>query len=84
MNASIDYAPDARGQKGEPIDLTKAALSGLREADTLTRVGGSGTAPQVVITRDGQEIGRVQFAQDAHGGWLLGQATLCGGLGLPS
>lgn len=85
VNASVDFAPDARGPKGDPIDLAKAALSGLRGTDILTRVAGlDSTSAQIVITRDGQEIGRVQFDQDPDGGWLLGQAVLCGGLGLPS
>jgi hypothetical protein len=85
LNASVDFAPDARGQKGDPIDLARSALSGLRGTDVLTRAAGSDSATtQIVISREGREIGRVQFDQDPDGGWLLGQATLCGGLGLPS
>lgn len=85
VNASVDFAPDARGSKGDPTELARAALSGLRGTDLLTRVAGSdSTSTQIVITRDDQEIGRVQFDQDPDGGWLLGQAVLCGGLGLPS
>ena len=85
VSASVDVAPDARGSKGDPIGLAKAALSGLKETDILTRVAGSDSASaQIVITRGGQEIGRVQLDQDPDGGWLIGQAVLCGGLGLPS
>jgi hypothetical protein len=83
LSRSVDFAADARGPSGDPVDLARAALSGLLPTDVLTRsTESTANDVTVVVTREVQEIGRVQFVRDSHGGWLLVQATVCGGLGI--
>ena len=78
------FTEDARGPKGDPVELARAVLSGLRPTDRLTRLDEAGGGTRVVITRDKQELGGVHFFRDPDGGWLLDGADLCGGLGIPS
>jgi hypothetical protein len=76
---SYDYAADARGSKANPTRLAIRALTGLRPTDVLARADVS-DGGAVLVVRDDQQIGRLEYVRDPDGGWLLVRATLCGGL----
>jgi hypothetical protein len=80
VSRTDDFTADARGPRGDPVELARASLSGLGPKDDLSaKVDETGTV--VSVARDGTEIGRVHFLRDADGGWLLDTAVLCADLG---
>lgn len=74
------FPADARGSKGDPIELARATLHGLLPTDTLGRIDLEGVVVQVF--RDGRRIGRLHYLRDPDGGWILAEVLLCEGLGL--
>jgi hypothetical protein len=76
----IDYAPDARGKPGDPLDLARAAVAGLQTGDVVER-SDPAEVGAVRIVRAGELVGNVTYASDETGGWLLDGGWLCGGLG---
>ena len=81
VNASLDYGPDARGKPGEPVDLARSAISGLRAGDVLERADPA-DAGAVQVVRAGEIVGTVTYMSDGHGGWLLVGGAMCAGLGI--
>lgn len=81
---NIDYAPDARGKAGDPVDLAKAVIAGLRAGDLVERGDPTELGSAVRIVRAGETIGNLTYVSDAKGRWLLVGGTLCGGLGVKS
>jgi hypothetical protein len=80
VSASYDFAADARGAKGDPLSIARAALMGLQPGDTVELDAGTDSEAFVMVNRDRAEIGRLYLFRDPEGGWLLGRATLCAGL----
>jgi hypothetical protein len=81
VSRADDFTADARGPKGDPVELARAALTGLAASDSLAREDEAGGVV-VTIVRGGSEVGRVHFVQDPDGGWLLDGAVLCAGLAM--
>jgi hypothetical protein len=73
------YAPGARGDRGDPVDVARTRLTGLREGDTLERAGyPEGTQPIVRVVRDGVVVAKAELFDDGRGGWLLSSLEACG------
>jgi hypothetical protein len=81
VSPTFDYAQGARGKAGEPVDLARVDVGGIRPGDVVERDTAAGS---VRIVRDGAVIGRVTYDPDGAGGWLLVGGTLCDGLGVRS
>jgi hypothetical protein len=80
VSLNLDYVADARGPKGDPIEVARKALSGLQPTDVLTLIDDEEDAT-IVVVRRGQQIGRMHLLSDSAGGWLLVEAMPCGGQG---
>lgn len=77
---SPGYAPGATGDRGDPLDVARARLTGLEEGDVVERALYPGSAPDPVIriVRDGRVIAAATLFDDGQGGWLLGSLEGCG------
>ena len=81
VSPNLDYAQGARGKAGDPVDLAREDVTGLREGDVVERDNAEGS---VRIVRAGAIVGSITYALDGAGGWLLMGGMLCDGLGLRS
>ncbi len=81
VSPSFDYPQGARGKAGDPVELARVDVGGIRSGDV---VEGDVAAGSVRIVRAGTVIGHVTYAPDGAGGWLLVGGTLCDGLGVGS
>lgn len=82
VGLNIDYAPDARGEPGDPVDLARVAVSGLQTGDVVERGVPTELGAAVRIVRAGETVGNLTYASDVNGGWLLAGGMLCAGLGV--
>jgi hypothetical protein len=74
------YAPGAVGDRGDPVEIARARLTGLQDIDVIERAGypkGDGTA-LVRVVRDGAVIAKAELFDDGQGGWLLSSLEGCG------
>lgn len=71
---------DSRGEPGELLPLAQGSVGGVVAGDLFEISRSESGLAAVRIVRGGQEIGRLSFAQDPDGGWLLSEWTLCAGL----
>jgi hypothetical protein len=74
------YPAGTAGDRGTPIEVARARLTGL-EPDDAIEIAGYQDSPSPVlrIVRDGTVVGRVTLADDGTGGWLPGSIEGCGG-----
>lgn len=80
---SIDYAPDARGERGDPVAIVRRLLRGLAPLDVVETAGyRSPDARMVRVVRAGTVVATISAVGDGAGGWLIASATLCGGVTL--
>jgi len=80
MSGEGSFTAEARGPKGDPVELAKKALVGLRPGDVVERGGYPADTGLVRIVRDGRVIGLLRYQQDPDGGWLLPSTVMCSGL----
>jgi len=81
VSLNLDYGQDARGKAGDPVDLARNAVAGLRAGDVVERGEAAGS---VRIVRAGEIVGNVAYVSDGAGGWLLVGGTLCDGFSVRS
>ncbi len=80
---SIDYGPDARGERGDPVAIVRRLLRGLEPLDVVEAAGyRSANARMVRVVRAGTVVATISASGDGVGGWLISSATLCGGVTL--
>ena len=84
VSVNRDYWPDARGEAGDPVDLARTGVEGLRPGDVVERGDPVEGGTAVRIVRAGQIVGDVTYVSDGHGRWLLSGGMLCDGLGFKS
>jgi hypothetical protein len=76
--ATLDYASDARGTKGEPVDIARDVLVGLESSDEVIAVGyPEAEFPQVAVLRDGKQVAHLRYSPAEKGEWLLGGYSAC-------
>jgi hypothetical protein len=77
--SNIDYAQDAAGEQGDPVDLAKGDLADTIEAGDEVRAAGYPEAdlPTVAVVRDGRVVAVAEYFEAPQGGWLLGGVTAC-------
>jgi hypothetical protein len=78
-----DSAAGAEGEKGDPVDVARAGLTGLRTGDTV------GPAeypeqeyPSVRVIRDGKVVAVAHLSAGANHGWLLDGYEACASSGV--
>ena len=76
--ATLDYGSGSRGVKGEPVDIARRVLRGLRSSDEIIPVGYPEAAfPEVAVVRDGDQIALLRYSPSEKRGWLLGGYSAC-------
>lgn len=72
------FSPGAVGEKGSPVEIVQAHVTGLQTNDTIGAAGYTESSePQVRIVRGGNVIATYHFISDGQGGWLLDQSQMC-------
>jgi hypothetical protein len=78
-----DFAPDATGEKGDPVALTRRHLKGLEVDDVVESAGYPDAAhPTVRILRNGHTVATAGFIPAENGGWLLENSSTCADSGI--
>lgn len=79
----IDYIMGARGDRGDPVDIAREKVDGIRESDAVERAGYvRGPEGKVRVLRDDRVVALLRYSDDGEGGWLLSIATACEGSGI--
>jgi hypothetical protein len=80
-SSAVDHAPGARGPHGSLLDIARTELRGLEPGDDVEHAGYPRAAgdQQVRVVRAGQVVAVLHYADDGHGGWLLGGMRTCSG-----
>jgi hypothetical protein len=80
-SSAVDHAPGARGPHGSLLDIARTELRGLEPGDDVEHAGYPRAAgdQQVRVVRAGQAVSVLEYADDGHGGWLLGGMRTCSG-----
>jgi hypothetical protein len=79
----IDYAQSAPGEQGDPVDIARRHLHGIRPGDLVERAGYPATEVRKVrVVRDANVIAVGTYAPAQDGGWLLSQVDTCSDAGL--
>lgn len=81
---TVDYGADARGRQGSVLDVARVELRGLRPGDLVEPAGYPASAGErlVRVARFGRVIAVLAYADDGHGGWLIGTTRTCPGAGI--
>lgn len=81
---NVDYAPDAPGQQGDPVDVAREWLEkgyGLTGDDVVESGGYPEAKPPIArLLRDGRVLATLELLRAANDGWLVSTATTCGDL----
>lgn len=73
-----DYPAGAKGQEGDPVDLTRNRFKGIRSSDLIKASSYHGEQVTIVtVTREGRVIAVARYWSDGHDGWLLSQLSQC-------
>jgi hypothetical protein len=78
-NGIVDYAQDAVGEQGDPVDIARRELGGSLEPGDEVRAAGypESAQPTVAVVRDERVVMVVQYVPDSQGGWLRSETTAC-------
>ena len=81
---TVDYAETARGRQGSVVDVARLELRGLRPGDLVEPAGYPAAAGErlVRVVRAGRVVAILAYADDGHGGWLIGTTRTCPGAGI--
>lgn len=76
-----DYGAGARGPRGSLLDVARTELRGLQPGDVVEHAGYPQAAGDqlVRVVRQGQVVAVLGYADDGHGGWLIGGTRTCSG-----
>jgi hypothetical protein len=78
-----DFAPDAKGEPGDPVDVAREHLRAnhrLAPDDTVERAGyPAEPTVRVRMVRDGKTVVVVDLSPANGGGWLVGSGSGCAG-----
>jgi len=76
-----DYVSGARGPRGSLLDVARTELRGLQSGDVVEHAGYPQAAGDqfVRVVRHGEVVAVLGYADDGHGGWLLGGTRACSG-----
>jgi hypothetical protein len=78
---SSDFVAGARGPRGSLLDVARTELRGLQPGDVVEHAGYPQAAGDqfVRVVRHGEVVAVLGYADDGHGGWLLGGTRACPG-----
>jgi hypothetical protein len=77
----VDFGLDARGLRGDVVDIARMKLDGLALGDVVEHAGYPKAAGEqsVRVVRLGRVVAVLDFVADGHGGWLIGGTHTCQG-----
>jgi len=79
----LDYFGEAEGEKGDPVDIARRSLTGLKPEDVVRRAGyPEAASPTVAVAREGRTLVTLFFIAAQDGGWLLSTQENCSGSGI--
>lgn len=81
FSSTSDYGAGARGPRGSLLDVARTELRGLQPGDVVEHAGYPQAAGDqlVRVVRQGQVVAVLGYADDGHGGWLIGGTRTCSG-----
>lgn len=80
VREDIDYAANAEGRMGDPVELTKALVTTVRPSDKVESAGYPAAETRLVrVIRDGRAIAIAEWTPAQGGGWSRTGATVCAG-----
>ena len=83
MSSIHDHFGVGPGEQGDPVDLARDDIEGLRDSDVVERGGYPDAENATVrITRSGNTIATLGYSAAERGGWLWDGANICSGVGL--
>jgi hypothetical protein len=76
--AILDYGSAAEGEQGEPEEIAREQIEGLKDEDEIVTLGyPESQFRSVGIVRDGKTIAAVSFSPTEDGGWQIGGYSNC-------
>jgi hypothetical protein len=83
VGGNVDYVPGAKGEQGDPVDITKRNATGLLPTDTVEAAGYPDAATRIVrLVRDGNVVARFSYFNGGNGGWLMESYQACTDAGI--
>lgn len=80
VHQDVDYAADAEGRVGDPVELTKALVTAVRPSDKVEAAGYPAAETRLVrVIRDGRAIAIAEWTAAPGGGWWRTGSTVCAG-----
>lgn len=78
-----DYVQGAKGEQGDPVDITKRNATGLLPTDSVEAAGYPRAPERMVrVVRDGNVVANFHYVDDGHGGWLQLSYNACTDAGI--
>jgi hypothetical protein len=82
-NSTIDYFADAQGPTGNPEDIARKTVAGIKTGDEIVTVGyPKAESREVAVDRDGKTIALLRYWPAQKGGWLLEGYSTCESSGI--
>jgi hypothetical protein len=80
-SSTSDYGQGATGPRGSLLDIARMELRGLQPGDVIEHAGypRSVGGQSVRVVRLGEAVAILGYADDGHGGWLIGGTRTCSG-----
>ncbi len=81
VSGSAEFAPGAKGKKGDPVQITRRQFSDRIEDDDTVELAGYPKSREyrtVRVVRDGRVVANVVYFRDGKG-WLQDHYEACGG-----
>jgi hypothetical protein len=76
----VDYAGNAPGLRGDPVEIARSHLRGVHDGDVVERAGYPDTDnPKVRVVRDGEVLAVVTYEPALGGGWHMSMFDSCSG-----
>ncbi len=78
VGGNADYVTGAKGEQGDPVDITKKNATGLLPSDTVEAAGYPQAPERIVrVVRDGNVVANFHYVDDGRGGWLRNSYNAC-------
>jgi hypothetical protein len=82
-DSTIDYFAGAKGLTGNPEDIARKTVNGIKTGDEIATVGyPKAESREVAVDRDGKTIALLHYSPAPKGGWLLEGYSTCESSGI--
>jgi hypothetical protein len=81
--STIDYFAGAKGPTGNPEDIARNTVNGIKADDQIATVGyPKAESREVAVDRDGKTVALLSYSPAPKGGWLLEGYSTCESSGI--